>query len=1294
MSMTDPVARPSLYEPGDGWVAWSLSFCLSNRLVVVLLMLLLVGAGLYVMPFEWEAGAWPRNPVAVDAIPDLGENQQIVYTEWRGRSPQDVEDQITYPLTARLLNVPGVQTVRSMSMFGFSTIYVVFEEGVDFYWSRDRLQERLNAIPPEDLPDGVRPRLGPDATPVGQIFWYTLEGRDRDGNPTGGWDPQELRAIQDWKVRLELLSVPGVAEVASVGGFVPEYQVEVDPSALHAHDVTLPMVINAVRLSNTDVGARTIEIQSAEYLIRGLGFVRRVEDIEEAVVTVRNHAPIRVRDVARVVVGPAERRGVLDKDGAEAVGGVVVAQYGANPMQVLRAVHTRLAEIESQGTLDRKIVPMRNADGTTRMVESRVTVVPFYDRSNLIRETLHTLGEALRHEILITILVVIWLLANLRSSFLISLILPLAVLLCFVVMKAFGVTANVVALAGIAIAIGTIVDMGIILTENIMEHMDRAPPGTPPVRVVYRAAREVGSAVLTAVATTVIGFMPILILTGEQGKLYRPLAFTNMFALTASLVVALTILPVLACWLFRRTRLRASGDETRAGASSAAARIVPARSTQDVTPDSLPDREPRSLDGRQPGQRSRWRRWIKFGANATVFCVVLLLLARDWMPMGLANGLLPSLLFTGGAIAGVLLLFQGFLRVYEPILRWCLHHRFLFLLVPTTLFVFALSIFRGMGQELMPRLDEGAFLYMPSTMPHASIGEGSDVLRIQGMAIHAIPEVENAVGKLGRAESPLDPAPIGMIETIINYKDEFLRDDDGSIPLFAYDPHAVALEADRHGVPLHAPDGETYFVRGLYLRDADGHLLPDARGRPFRQWRRPLDPAHNPGRTAWAGIRHPDDIWDEVVRVTQIPGVTSASKLGPIETRNVMLQSGLRGQVGIAIRARGGVDLESLQTAGLAIEQALRTVPSIRPESLAADRVTGKPYLELDIDREAISRYGLTVQDVQTFIQAAIGGVVVTQTIEGRERYNVLVRYMRELRDSPEAILRALVPIRGGGHVPLQQLLRDGEIRFRRGPSVIKSENGALVMYISFGIREDVGVVDAVREAMALLSHLQDEGGFNLPGGRLPGGIGYEFIGAYKKAIEVREKMMVLIPAALLIIFLLLYLQFRRVSTTAIVFSGVAVACSGGFLLLWLYGQPWFLDVTILEVNLRDLFQMHPVRMSTAIAVGFLALFGIATDDGVVMATYLDESFAANRPVRHTDVLEATVLAAKRRVRPCLMTTATTILALLPVLTSQGRGADIMVPMAIPIVGGMIVELMTMFVVPVLYSMGHTPDPE
>ncbi len=1228
-------------------------FCLENKIVVLLFVGGLVLWGVMVAPFDWELDRLPRDPVPVDAIPDIGENQQIVFTEWMGRSPQDIEDQISYPMTTALLGLPEVKTIRSYSLFGFSTIYIIFKEEAEFYWTRSRILEKLNSLPSGTLPQGVQPQLGPDATSLGQIFWYTLEGVDRAGNPTGGWDLDELRTTQDWYVRYALQGVDGVAEVASIGGFVKEYQVDVDPDALRTFDIPLHEVFNAVRTSNLDVGARTIEVNSVEYIIRGLGFIESLDDLKKTVITQRDHVPITLEQVAEIEFGPALRRGALDKAGAEAVGGVVVARYGENPLAVIKRVKDKIAEISAG--LPRKTLE----DGT----DSQVSIVPFYDRTGLIYETLGTLENAVRQQILVTIIVVILMVLHLRSAALISGVLPLAVLFSFICMRFSGVDANVVALSGIAIAIGTIVDMGIVLTENILKHLDDADPDADRLEVVYRACAEVAGAVVTAVLTTVISFLPVLTMEAAEGKLFRPLAYTKTFALIGSIIVALTVIPPLAHWLIAgsfKSRWSRRGLWIGVGVVGVVGAVAVSWFPWWLGALLLGSAVFHLFSNRL---HAIARRGVLVAFNLIVAIVVAIVLAADWKPLG-PEQLSHNVIFVLLSVGGLLGFFYLFIHFYPRALAAVLRLKSVFLLfsavivafgftawlgwdtmfgwLPDTLrqtrpYVFMAHAVPGFGKEFMPPLDEGSYLLMPTTMPHASIGEIMDVLQKQDMAINAIPEVEMAVGKLGRVESPLDPAPISMIETVVNYKSEYLTDDDGRILTFAYD------------------SGNQTF-----LRTDEDQLIPDDDGRPFRQWR--------------DEIESPTDIWDEIVKAASIPGTTSAPKLQPIAARIVMLQSGMRAPMGLKVF---GPDLETIEKVALDIESFLKQVPSITSEAVLADRIVGKPYLEIDIDRDAIARYGIKITTVQDVIEVAIGGKPITQTVEGRERFPVRVRYLRELRDTIESIEGTLVAAHDGTQIPLRQL---ATIEYVRGPQVIKSEDTFLVGYVIFDKEDGYAEVDVVEQAQRFLQDKVDSGELNIPAG-----VSYKFTGSYENQIRAAKKLSVVLPVALFAIWLILYFQFKQFSTTLLVFSGILFAWSGGFILVWLYGQPWFLDLTLFGHNLRDLFQVGTINMSVAVWVGFLALFGIATDDGVIMATYLSQRFREAPPENREEIHQRVVEAASRRVRPAMMTSATTILALLPVLTSTGRGADVMVPMSIPTFGGMLLEIMTIFVVPVLY---------
>lgn len=1214
------------------------NWLLQNKLIVALVAVIVVVAGILVAPFNWDTGM-PRSPVAVDAIPNIGENQQIVYTEWAGQSPQDVDDQVSYPLSVQLMGVPGVSDVRTLSMFGFSSIAVIFKEDVEFYWSRSRLLEKLSSLPPGTLPEGVQPALGPDATGLGQVYLYTLEGRDPQGNPIGGWDLDELRSVQDWYLRYALLAAEGISEVASVGGHVREYQIDVDPDALRNYDVTLEQVMTAVQQSNLDTGARTTEINKVEYIVRGVGFIESLEDIEDTVVRLASdNSPIRVSDVATVAFGPAERRGALDVAGAEAVGGVVTVREGFNPLEAIENTKARIDEVaesmparavvdwdtttlqevrefaESQQLPEYRASTLNFDDDDqqawTEWLQShpqeswpdwlnlsQITVVPFYDRSNLIMETLGTLNDALGQQLLVTTAVVMMLLLHLRSAITVATMLPLAVLMTFIGMRLFNIEANIVALAGIAIAIGTIVDMGIIVTDNILR-LRKQLPETGIGTIIQRGTKEVGPAVLTAIATTVISFLPVFTMTGAEGKLFTPLAYTKTLVLLAAVVLALVIVPVMLRLL-------------------------------------LSDRL-RKMDAWLEARRKAYR-----VVYVVLTLIVLMVLANLWEPLGPAAGGMRNFLFVVLLFAAVVGSFALIIRFYEPMLRWCLRFKAAFLALPVLVVVAGLATVPGLGREFMPSLDEGSFLLMPTTMPHASIGEALDVLSQQDKAIAAIPEVESVVGKIGRAETALDPAPISMIETIINYKNEFKTDENGRRLHFKTDA-----------------DGE-------FVRDDNGELVIDKGGRPYRQWR--------------DSIQSPEDIWDEITAAADVPGVTSAPRLQPIETRQLMLQTGMRASMGLKVQAP---DLQTLERAAIDLEGVLRESDGVQSASVSAERVVGKPYLEIDLLREQIARYGLSVETVQKSISAAIGGVEVTRSIEGRERYPIRVRYQRERRDDIDSMRDILITADNGAQIPLSEV---AEIRYERGPQMIRSENTFLTAYVTFGSAEGYAEVEAVEAAREHLEEAQQRGELNLASG-----VSYSFAGSYQQQQSAMQTLQLVIPLSLMLIFILLYLQFKEVSTAMMVFSGIAVAWGGGFIMLYLYGQSWFANFSIplvtQGVTLREIFQFEITNLSVAVWVGFLALFGIAVDDGVVMATYLKQRFSEGVSDTIDSVRERTVEAGLQRVRPCLMTSATTILALFPVLTATGRGADLMIPMAIPTVGGLTFVILSMFVVPVLYS--------
>lgn len=1258
-----------------------IKYFLENKLVTVLILIGFIAWGIVTAPFGWQIGALPSDPVPVDAIPDIGENQQIVFTQWQGRSPQDIEDQISYPLTTYLLGIPGVKSIRSSSIFGFSSIFIIFSEDVEFYWSRSRILEKLSSLPSGLLPEGVQPALGPDATALGQVYWYTIEGRDKDGNPTGGWDLHEIRTVQDFYVKYGLNATEGVSEVASIGGFVQEYQIDVNPDALKAYDIPLHKVMQAVQKSNKDVGAKTIEINQAEYLVRGLGYIKKVEDIEKAVVAVQENVPIRIKDIGVVTLGPSTRRGLLDKDGAEVVGGVVVARYGANPLQVINNVKDKIKEIAPG--LPKKTL----ANG----VESQLTIVPFYDRSELIYETLGTLEDAISLQVLITILVVIVMVYNLRASFLISSILPIAVLMVFIAMRYFGVDANIVALSGIAIAIGTMVDLGVILSENIIKHIDEAPPGQKLIDTIYNGASEVGTAILTAVSTTIVSFIPVFTMQAAEGKLFGPLAFTKTFALVAALLVSLLIMPTLAHWFFgfkiNNKFLKKFGGYalvllgiTGLFISQIWGGVLLVLFGAIAIVKNIFD-----------AKKERFSRPVLFLFNYAELIIVLIgvtwLLAKYWLPLGASKSLLLNFVFVTLLVGFILGSFTLLEYYYKSILKWCLDNKITFLLIPTFLILLGANVwlgfntifgfipkaldnlgwdvrtttvwsglthtFPGVGKEFMPSLDEGSFLLMPTSMPHSGIEFNRKVVGQLDMLLTNIPEVELTVGKIGRVESALDPAPISMYENVINYKPEYMLSEKG---------HRIRFKVDKEDrFILNSGDSlsnEEAINRGVVLEE----LIPDDNGNYFRNWR--------------PQIKSPDDIWNEIVKVTKIPGVTSAPKLQPIETRLVMLQTGMRAPMGIKVY---GPDLKTIEDFGLQLEEVLKNVPSVKAEAVFADRIVGKPYLHLNINRDEISRYGLNVEDVQQTIETAIGGIKITSTVEGRERFPVRVRYPRELRDDPEALGKILLPTPTGAQIPISQVV---DFEYVRGPQAIKSEETFLVGYVLFDKRDGYSEVGVVNDAQAAIQKRIDTGDLVVPAG-----VSYKFSGSYENQVRAEKRLSIIVPLVLGIVFLILYFQFKSVATSLMVFTGIAMAFSGGFIMLWLYGQTWFADFSLFGTNFRDLFQIHTINLSVAVWVGFIALFGIATDDGVLMATYLDQSFNRNKTDSLKGIRAATVEAGQRRIKPAVMTSATTIIALLPILTSTGRGADIMIPMAIPAFGGMFFAAVTFFIVPVLYAM-------
>lgn len=1228
---------------------------INHRWMMLGVMAIMVWMGLRFSPFEQDWGV-ERDPIAVDAIPDIGENQQVVQILWMGRSPQDIDDQITFPLSSTLTSVPGVKTVRSTSMLGMALIYVIFEEDVEFYWSRARIQESISSLPPGLLPDGASLTLGPDATALGQIYFYTLEGRSPDGQPAGGWNLQELRSIQDWQVRYGLREVSGVSEVASVGGHTQQLVVEPDTLELRARGIDIHELYAAVQNASAEVGASVTEISGVEYIIRGEGFARSVGDIESAVITVNDGVPVLIRDVARVSFQPSDRLGLLDKGGAEAVGGIVVARYGANPMQTLQGVHRAVEE------LNRSLPTKTLADGTL----SQVQIVPYLDRSELIQATIGTLESSLQESILITIVVVLVLMGHLRSSLLISSLLPLAVLWCFVVMKWIGVTANVVALSGIAIAIGTMVDLGIVATENIVERVKQAARDIPLRRVIAHATSEIAGPTLTALMTTVLSFLPVFFLEGAEGKLFAPLAFTKTWALLLSYFIAMTVIPV-GAWFLLRQRMEAP----RVVIGLNAALVVVGLYVTFVHSVlvgtlliGLAGLRILAVSALAVGRSPRVSSVIHQTLSWAVALVGLVLLAESWMPLGAGAGSFPNIALTLGLLGGVLLGLRVFEVYYPALLRTVLIHKGKFSIVPISIVLFGLvawqgiprltsklpsglresalvtalsGVFPGLGREFMPTLDEGAFLYMPTTAPHASVEEIRRITALLDQRLERIPEIESAVSKVGRADTALDPAPLSMLETVITYRSEYREDANGRRMTFAVDRE------------------------GHFIRNAQGALVEDPNGKPFRQWR--------------DSIRTTDDIWNEIVHAGDIPGLTGAPMLQPISARVVMLHSGIRASMALRLR---GQNLNDLFHAAQILESEIREHPMVSRESVVADRTSGRPYLVVRPDRERMAVEGITMAAIQGALESGVGGMQAATLFEGRERYAISVRLPRDSRQSVEAIQALPLKTASGALLPLGWF---ASVEFELGPMMITAENGQMVTWVMFGGAQGHAEVDIVESLRDHLEKRIHDGSVVLPSG-----VRFDFVGTYESAMRANARLAILIPIAIFIVFLVLQLQLKSPVVTLMVFSGVVVAAGGGMTGLWVYNQADGKSLEVFGYNLLEVFQIVHTNLSVAVWVGFIALAGITTDDGVVMASWLQDRFREVVPKTREQVRALVLEVGQRRIRPCLMTTATTILALLPIMTSKGTGSDVMIPMAIPAFGGMLFEVISLFIVPVLYS--------
>ncbi|MFK7823956.1 MAG: efflux RND transporter permease subunit [Oligoflexales bacterium] len=1067
-------------------------------------------------------GFYSQKTASVDAIPNIGQNQVIVLTKWQGQSPKDVEDQVTYPLSVALLSVPGAESVRGKSLFGFSFVQVTFSDSIDYYWARSRVSEQLPTVA-GGLPEGARPMLGPDATGLGQVLYYVLE-------PSKPTNPAKLRSVQDYVVKYALQSVDGVSEVASIGGYEREYQVDLDPDQLRFHKISLRTVIKALKASNKEVGAKTIEQSDMEFIIRGKGFLgggqgaeQTILDLENTVVNSKEGVPLRIKDIAEVRNGTAFRRGGLDLNGIEAVGGIVVMRLGENPRDVIEKVKEKISQLE----------PSLNG----------VKIKPIYDRTTLIDETINTLFDALVHEILITILVIVLFLMHLKTSLVVASILPLSVYLTFIIMRHIGLDANIMSLAGIAIAIGNMVDIGIVIAENVYCRLsaNRDLPPSGRIKEIAAATAEVTPSLLTATATTVISFLPVFFLTGRDYKLFAPLALTKTFALLSALMVSLVVIPLLSRFFLKERIISSIIKRALPFVAALMGALLASAIAKFSWNDEL---------------------WIGLAAISGVVAGYLL-----GLMVAIENLTSPEKSIVTRLIY----------RMYEPLLRWSINHKWLFVVIPIVILGVGIGSWSKLKTDDWIALDEGSFFYMPTMYPGISFSKAYEILQTQDALIKEIPEVENVLGKIGRADSALDPAPTAMVETYVMLKDK-------------------------------------------------------------SKWR--------------AGLTE-KDLWKEVTKRATLPGVTPASFLQPIEGRVVMLQSGIKASMAIRIY---GDSLDGLAKAAEQVAAHLKTVDVVNAMTVNPDIVLGKPYVEFEVDRTAAARYGMSVGTTNELIATALGGSMVSKTIEGRERYPIRLRYQREYRDHLER-LESLPVVTGKGEtVPLKVLAK---METLWGPAGISSENARLVAHVSFAPSGKVGAIETVETVMSSLRNAQKDAKLSLPAG-----YNMEPVGSFQNQIEANRTLMWVIPLVILVNLFIIFLMFGRWSLSLLVFTGIPLAFGGGMVLLFLMG---------LQIN-------------TAVWVGFIALFGIAVDNGVILSSYLEERFKAHPARTRKDIIDNVIHAGLKRVRPCLMTTTTTIIALLPVLLSTGKGAEVAKGMALPIFGGMFSALLVLLVLPVLYA--------
>lgn len=1150
-----------------------INWCIRNRLLVCIVSLIIAAIGVYSL-----------SRISLDAIPDLSDVQVIISTEWMGRDPQTIEDQVTYPLVTAMLAVPKVKDVRGYSLFGQSFVYIIFEDSTDIYWARSRVLEYLNQVS-RDLPKDANPTLGPDATGLGWVFIYTVEDK---GNL---YDLGMVRALQDWYIRYQLLSVPGVAEVASVGGAVRQYQVTVDSDKLLLYRVPLKLVIQAIQKSNNDVGGSVLEIASTEFMVRGKGYIKKIRDIENVVIkSTPEGTPVLLRDLATVQIGPDIKRGVAEKDGrGEVIAGIVVARYGANALDVINRVKEKIQKI---------------AHG----LPEGIVIEPAYDRSALIYRAINTLRIQLVEEMVIVAIVSILFLWHVRSALVASITLPLGVLVSFMIMKAMGVGANIMSLGGIAVAIGAMVDAAVVLVENTHKHLEKEQvagsskqPATSPNRwsVILNASMEVGPPIFFSLLIITVSFLPVFALQDQAGRLFKPLAFTKTFAMGASAIIAITLIPVLL-GLFIRGK---------------------------VHPE---DRNPLSR----------------------------------------------------------LLIF-----LYRPVIYLVLRFRKTTIFLTVFILIITYIPYQRLGSEFMPPLKEGDILYMPTTVPGLSVAEATRVLQAQDRLLKQFPEVEVVLGKIGRATTPTDPAPLNMVETHIHLAPEEVWPErlieKGYIRTMAMGMLAILIDRGIVERDIIVDESASQverqsrwklnnWIREKILRGSELSVVrKELAGRIRDEVSSDLlaylmtagylqEESREMARLLMKGYRVENPIplrratfeeltKEEMNQLVSIPGMPNWW-LMPIETRIGMLTTGMKGLLGIKVR---GDNLRELERIALSIESVLSTVEGTL--SVSAERAMGGNYLDIDLDRVELARYGITIEDAQNVIESAIGGKNIAQTVEGRFRFPVNVRYPQELRDDPEKIKRVLIPAQDRALIPLGQVAK---ISLQDGPPMIRSENGLLLTNVPVDLAAGLDIGTYVKRAQAAIDRAIEDGEIKFPAGYY-----MEWSGQFQFMEEVNKRLRFIVPLTLVIIFLLLYFNFGTLTETMIILLSLPFSIVGGIWLLYLLGY----------------------NMSVAVGIGFIAQAGLAAETGVVMLVYLNLAYERRKREgmmnTNLDLFNAIIEGAVLRVRPKMMTVGTTILGLMPIMWSTGVGSRPMQRMAAPMIGGLVSStILTLIVIPVIYA--------